>query len=273
MAESSAPIAGASDAGSTRAAAALVFALAPLAALIWYGPDIGYWFPAFVIALAIVGLLLFRQPPRIGRGRPGLTIAALPAGIVALAVAIGLAAAAGVTKQGARPDVSWGLFLGGSLLIGAKAFGEELLFRGLLQPLLCRAWGAIAGIVAAALAFMAIHVIGGWRDPVSLLNITLGGAWFGLLAWRTGGILAPTLAHGGYNWAEEMLFGASPNPGIGGFGALYDFDLVGPARLGGSGDGLNASIVLTLVLAALILPLAARGPFAGKAKSKMGQGA
>jgi len=271
VAESSAPIVGASEAGSRRAVAAMLFALVPLAALIHYGPDVGYWFPALVIALAIVGLLLFRRPFVAGPARPGLTIAALPAGIVALAAAIGLAAAAGAVEQRSRPDVSWGLFLGGTLLIVAKAFGEELLFRGLLQPILCRAWGAFAGIVMAALAFMAIHVIGGWRDPVSLANIALGGGWFGLLAWRTGGILAPTLAHAAYNWAEEMLFGATPNPGLGGFGALYDFDLVGSARLGGSADGLNASLLLTLVLVAIILPLVFGRPGMGKAKSNMGQ--
>ena len=52
MAESSAPIVGASEAGSRRAVAAMLFALVPLAALIHYGPDVGYWFPALVIALA-----------------------------------------------------------------------------------------------------------------------------------------------------------------------------------------------------------------------------
>jgi uncharacterized protein len=103
----------------------------------------------------------------------------------------------------------------------------------------------------------------------SLLNITLAGGWFGLLAWRTGGILAPTLAHAGYNWAEEMLFGATPNPGISPFGALFDVDLTGPVRLGGSADGLNASLLLTAVLAAIILPLLLRGsPGRAQAEAK-----
>ncbi len=115
--------------------------------------------------------------------------------------------------------------------------------------------------------------MGGWRDPVSLLNITLAGVWFGLLAWRTGGILAPTLAHAGYNWAEEMLFGASPNPGVGPFGALFDADLTGSVRLGGSADGLNASLLLTAVLIAIILPLLLRSPAsAGPATAKQKTG-
>jgi hypothetical protein len=49
------------------------------------------------------------------------------------------------------------------------------------------------------------------------------------------------------------------------FGALFDVDLVGPVRLGGSADGLNASLLLTAVLAAIILPLLVRWPLtAGK---------
>lgn len=262
---------GPADTASLKAVAALAVVLAPIAILVFYGPDIGYWLPAFVIGLAIVGALLLRQPLRPGREASGLTLAALPSGVIALAVAIGLAAAAGATTQGPAPGVRWGLFLGGTLLIGAKAFGEELLFRGLLQPLLCRAWGATIGIAVAALAFTVIHVIGGWRDPVSLLNITLAGGWFGLLAWRTGGVLAPTLAHAGYNWAEEMMFGASPNPGIGPFGTFFDVELVGPMRLGGSGDGLNASPLLTLVLIAIILPLVVRRPIARVTNSGTGQ--
>jgi uncharacterized protein len=262
-------MAGRSDAASLRAIAALALALGPIAALIRLGPDIGYWLPAFVIGVALVGALLLRQPIRAGSASSALALAALPGGIIALAVALGMAAAAGATAESDGKIASFALFLAGSLLIVAKAFGEELLFRGLLQPLLCRAWGALAGIALAALAFTALHVIGGWRDPVSLLNITLAGGWFGLLAWRTGGILAPTLAHAGYNWAEEMLFGATPNPGISPFGALFDVDLTGPVRLGGSADGLNASLLLTAVLAAIILPLLLRGsPGRAQAEAK-----
>lgn len=264
MAESIAPAAGRADPSSLRAIAALALVIVPLIMLIRFGPDVGYWFPALVVALAVAGSLLLRQPLQLGRGSPGLTVGAFPSGIIACAVALGLAAAAGAVVASPGNGAGFALFLAGSLLIGAKAFGEEFLFRGLLQPLLCRAWGAPAAITVAALGFTAIHIAGGWRDPVSLFNITLAGGWFGLLAWRTGGILAPTLAHAGYNWAEEMLFGAAPNPGTGSFGALLDIDLVGPARLGGSADGLNASLLLTAVLAAIILPLLLRWPFTAR---------
>ena len=290
MAENSAPVAGRIDHASLRAIAALVLAVGAPWIIIAYAGQIdtglaalsgradgsaGSWLDAAITALimllAIAGSLILRQPIRAGRDA-ALVFAALPVGIVAPAVAIGLATAAGATVAMDGRIAGFGLFLAGSLLIVAKALGEEMLFRGLLQPLLCRAWGVPIGIALASLAFTAIHVIGGWSDPVSLLNITLAGGWFGLLAWRTGGILAPTLAHAGYNWAEEMLLGASPNPGTGSFGALFDVDLIGPMRLGGSPDGLNASLLLTAVLATIILPLVLRRPFAAVAPAKQQQG-
>lgn len=259
-----------------RAIAALLYALLAAAAVVTWVPSLamaasigGAWggalIPLSIILLALLGARLFSQPIARGRAAAGLIASALPMGLVAVVIALAMAATAAVATGSEGKMAGAGLFLGGSLLIAGAAFGEECLFRGLLQPLLCRAWGPIAGIVTASLAFTAIHVFGGWRDPVSLLNITLAGVWFGLLAWRTGGILAPTLAHAGYNWAEEMLFGATPNPGVSDFGALFDVDLVGPVRLGGSADGLNASLLLTAVLAAIILPLLLRWPLtAGK---------
>lgn len=252
------------------ALAALLYALLSAAAVVAWVPVLaaasigGAWggglIPLSIMALAWLGARLFGQPIARGRDAVGLIASALPMGLVAVAISLGMAAAAGATAGSEGKIAGAGLFLGGSLLIAGATFGEECLFRGLVQPLLCRAWGAVAGIAVASLAFTAIHFFGGWRDPVSLLNITLAGVWFGLLAWRTGGVLAPTLAHAGYNWAEEMLFGATPNPGVGDFGALFDIDLTGPMRLGGSGDGLNASLLLTAVLAAIILPLLVRLP-------------
>jgi len=42
---------------------------------------------------------------------------------------------------------------------------------------------------------------------------------------------------------------------VGSFGAIFDFDLVGSALWGGSDEGLNASLSISFVLVALILPL------------------
>ena len=50
---------------------------------------------------------------------------------------------------------------------------EELYFRGWLQPLLCARWGVWAGVIVTALLFAGLHVAGGARAPMSLLNLLL----------------------------------------------------------------------------------------------------
>lgn len=212
---------------------------------------------AVIILAAMLGALLFRQKLTVGSQAPMLSATALPSGVVGVAIVIILASVAGASAGrpgpgGAEPAG----FLLGTILILLAAMGEELLLRGFLQPILVRGWGAFAGIVATSAAFMLVHIIGGWAHPLSLLNIFLAGIWFGLLAYRTGGLVAPVLAHAGYNWAEEMLFGASPNPGVSAFGALMDVELEGPAIWGGSVEGLNASLPLSLFLIIMVAALA-----------------
>jgi membrane protease YdiL (CAAX protease family) len=72
----------------------------------------------------------------------------------------------------------------------AAAVGEELFFRGFLQPL--------AGVVAAAVAFGAAHVAGA-RLVVFGVWAALMGLALGALALATGGIVAPITAHAGYD--------------------------------------------------------------------------
>ncbi len=72
----------------------------------------------------------------------------------------------------------------------AAGIGEELFFRGFLQPL--------AGIVAASLAFGAAHVAGARMVTFGIwatgMGLVLGG-----LAVVTGGIVAPITAHACYD--------------------------------------------------------------------------
>jgi hypothetical protein len=146
------------------------------------------------------------------------------------------------------------MFLWGTALIVLQAGSEEVFFRGWLQPILVKAWGA-AGIATTAVTFAALHLIGGANSVVSVLNLFLGGLLFGLLAARYGGIAAAVAAHFAWNWAEQLLFGLYPNPGNGSFGSILNLDLAGSAWWGGSDEGLNASIAMTFALAILLAPL------------------
>jgi uncharacterized protein len=111
-------------------------------------------------------------------------------------------------------------------------------------------------VLLSALAFSGFHLwAGGASDPIALANLMLGGLWFGLLAQQSGGVIAPIAAHLGWNAAEDLGFGLLPNPGLGDFGALANYDMIGSVLWGGSEEGLNSSIAMTLVLTALVIPL------------------
>ena len=148
------------------------------------------------------------------------------------------------------------LILGTAIvLLGVAA--EELLFRGWLLGALQDMLGPSWAVLLSAIAFSGFHwwAGGAAADVVSLANLMLGGLWFGLLAVRSGGILAPMAAHFAWNASESIVFGLDPNPGVDDLGALTNYDLVGLPMWGGSGEGLNASIAMTFVLAALVIPL------------------
>lgn len=172
-------------------------------------------------------------------------------------LAVALARLAGsVTPGGAALSAGAAAILIGTLSVAGQAAAEELFFRGWLQPVLVRGWGAAVGVAVTALVFSALHMAGGVRSATALVNLAAGGVLFGLLALRSGGLVAPILAHAGWNWSEIVGLGLDPNPGVGSFGALRDLDLAGSAWWGGSEEGLNASVAMTIVLLALILPMA-----------------
>lgn len=201
-----------------------------------------------------------------------LTTLPRPAVRTATGVAIGLGLAIGVLGQSYAVFATWLanhlappinpvsgatvlMLLGGSALILFQTASEEVFFRGWLQRALGKHFGTLAGILGAAVAFSLMHVYGGTRDPLSMVNLALGGIVFGLLAWRTGGLAAPVAAHFAWNWSELVLFGLDPNPGIGTFGAITDHDIVGSALWGGSEEGLNSSLAISFVLAGIALAL------------------
>ncbi len=223
------------------------------------------------------GLVLALRHRRAGGlvGPRPLAMAGLGAaiGLGGLFAAFAYARIAGVAVS--VPDTGAGA---GALLLGTVATivqtgGEEIYFRGWLQRALGDAWGPVAALLVTAIVFAALHLLGGARAPLSLVNLLLGGLLFGLLAQRSSGIAASTATHLLWNWSEQLLLGLDPNPGTGSFGALFDHDLIGAALWGGSPEGLNASVAVTLVMAALLLPLATwRRAAAGPSERPVGLG-
>ena len=98
------------------------------------------------------------------------------------------------------------------LLAALSGVGEEVLFRGALQPEI--------GIVASSLLFGALHVGPDRRYLLWTVWAVGAGFLFGTLYAWTGGILAPVVTHALHNAATLLLWRRSWS--------------AGPAALGGA---------------------------------------
>ena len=200
---------------------------------------------------ALSGVKIFAPGDAVGRW---LAIG-LAMGVVGLTITVGFTWIVGALALGSSGALVGPGLVAGFALILFQVACEEAFFRGWVQPLLARFVPPLVALGIGAVLFAGFHVLGAARSPLTLVNLLLGGLWFGLLAWRSGGILAPIAAHFGWNASEQLIFGLDPNPGIGDFGTLIDWDLTGPSMWGGSAEGLNASVAMTFVMLALIVPL------------------
>jgi membrane protease YdiL (CAAX protease family) len=87
----------------------------------------------------------------------------------------------------------------------ASAIGEELLFRGLLVPLI--------GIAASSVLFGALHQIGGRARWAWMAWATIMGTLFASLFVVTGSLLGPLVAHAAINQSNlRFLRDSDPMP-------------------------------------------------------------
>jgi uncharacterized protein len=209
-----------------------------------------------LLLFALVGGALLRvNPLRLGEKPAKRALVGLVFGAFGIVVATAYAGINGTLLGGVVLKADPAMLAWGVAIILFQTGSEEIYFRGWLQPVLAARWGEHAAVIVAALAFAALHVMGGARSPTTLLNMFLGGLLFGYLAAYGRGLAGPIAAHFAWNGTEQLLLGLDPNPGLGSFGAFLDLELRGPAAWGGSDEGLNASIAMTFALFALIVPL------------------
>lgn len=212
---------------------------------------------AALIGGAGEGRVVWRKEPRALLAIPmGLAIGGLGFGL-----ALALAAAFGVVVGGTAPQAATvGGILAGAVIVAFQAGGEEIFFRGWVQPVLCARFGPWIGLLVTAAMFTGLHLVVGARTPLAVLNLMLGGLLFGLLALRTGGLWAAFSAHWAWNWTESGVLGLDPNPGVAPTGALVDLDLAGRPIWSGGADGMNGSLAATGVLLLLVLAVMAAAP-------------
>jgi membrane protease YdiL (CAAX protease family) len=86
-----------------------------------------------------------------------------------------------------------------ALAITAAPIFEELFFRGLLQPLFSRTFGAAIGILLTALLFGCLHLSEYAMVWQYGLAITLVGLALGYVRARSGSLIPSTIMHGCFN--------------------------------------------------------------------------
>ena len=207
--------------------------------------------------LALLGLILglIERRPILRGGRDPFRWAAigLVVGVGGLGVTAGYVWLNGTMIAATGSEAFPGGTIALGLAISVLTVGaEDILFRGWLLSAFQDRVGPALAVVLSALTFSAFHMLGGAQAPLSLVNLMLGGIWFALLAQRSGGLLAPFCAHLGWNVTEELGLGLVPGSE---FHSFFNYDMVGAALWGGSDEGLNSSIAMTVVLVALIVPL------------------
>jgi membrane protease YdiL (CAAX protease family) len=90
----------------------------------------------------------------------------------------------------------------------AAGLGEELLFRGALQPLAVRWLDPAAGLVAVSVLFGALHA----ATVTYFLLATGVGLYLGWLAQQYDDLVAPIFIHAAYDWAALTLLLRDPPP-------------------------------------------------------------
>lgn len=162
-------------------------------------------------ALMFTGLfLLFRwqygRPFWRSLGWTSLRVPPLVVIVAGLVTAFGVALASTLIKTPNTANPMTEMLENPTSLVLVAIFGitlgplfEELAFRGFLQPLLVRSFGAVAGVLVAAIPFGLLHYQeygNSWRHVVL---ISLAGAAFGAMRQWTGSTRASTLMHASYN--------------------------------------------------------------------------
>ena len=96
----------------------------------------------------------------------------------------------------AVPRASMALLLaGGAVFAVVNATLEEWIWRGLLQTELTSLFGVSAAVVLQALSFGSVHAHGFPSGAIGVALATIWALMLGALRQRSGGVLAPIVAH------------------------------------------------------------------------------
>jgi uncharacterized protein len=102
-------------------------------------------------------------------------------------------------------------WFGLAIVSAAAGLGEEILFRGAVQPIAERWFGYAGGLVLASLLFGAAHAV----TRTYFLFAVAVGVYLGWLAQAVGELLTPIIVHAAYDFvALLVLVGKSRSKGM-----------------------------------------------------------
>jgi membrane protease YdiL (CAAX protease family) len=172
---------------------------------------------------------------------------AVAATVVALMTAIGVLE--WTSDEGAA--ATWLTGAASALLfLVVPAAAEEALLRGYPIQAIAEVRGPSAALVVTSGVFGALHLTNPNVTMIGALNVTVAGAFLGVIYLKTLSLWWATSAHLGWNWAHGYLADV-PVSGLELMDApLYEGVVTGPGWLGGGAFGPEGSVVATVVLAA-----------------------
>jgi membrane protease YdiL (CAAX protease family) len=178
----------------------LALCLAPLIRILSLGMpledvDLAYWF-LIVAAPMIVAAFLVARTLGLTRYDLGLTVHAIPLQLLVGVTGVGLGIAEYFIL---KPDplideLTWQqAWWPALILLVATGFGEELVFRGVMQSASTDLLGKVA-IPYVAIVFAALHV--GYESAADVAFVFLVALFFGWVVAKTRSLLGVTLCHG-----------------------------------------------------------------------------
>ena len=100
--------------------------------------------------------------------------------------------------------LTWGaVWLPALVLVVATGFGEEVIFRGLLQQAAMWRFGPWRGVLFVTVVFAAMHI--GYLSIPDLALVFAAGLGLGWVTWRSGSLLTATVMHGSANVTLFLL--------------------------------------------------------------------
>ncbi|MFC0248212.1 lysostaphin resistance A-like protein [Citricoccus parietis] len=162
-------------------------------------------------------------------------------GLTLSCVAIGIIAAAGGYQI-----IGWGSLTGALTIVGMMctvAVAEEVLFRGVIFPLVQQRWGTWIALAASSLLFGLIHLVNPGATLWGALAIAVeAGLMLGAAYVATGSLWLPIGLHLGWNITTAGIFGTVVSGGDA-QEALVQAVTHGPIWLTGGSFGPEGSLI------------------------------